>query len=67
MATIQTEVLEGAESALIRAWRREALERGGYDQQVAMKLAEHDEVDLHVAVDLLHRGCSQKLAARILL
>jgi hypothetical protein len=67
MATIQTEVLEGAESALIRGWRREALERGGYDQQVAMKLAEHDEVDLHVAVDLLHRGCSQKLAARILL
>jgi hypothetical protein len=67
MATIETEALEAGETALIRAWRLEALERGGYDQPLANELAEHGDVDLHLAVDLLRRGCSQELAAKILL
>jgi hypothetical protein len=67
MSTIETQAFEAGETATIRAWRLEALERGGYEQPLAMELAEHGEVDLHFAVDLLRRGCSQELAAQILL
>jgi len=67
MATIETEALAAGETALVRAWRLEALERAGYDQPLACELAERVEVDLHLAVDLLRRGCVQELAGKILL
>ncbi len=67
MTTIETEALAAGEIALVRAWRLEALERGGYDQPLASELAERCDVDLHLAVDLLRRGCVPELAARILL
>lgn len=47
-------------------WRQEALERGGYPVTAAMQLAENRDVDLHVALDLLKRGCSVDRALRIL-
>jgi hypothetical protein len=67
MATVESEAVEAAETAIVHAWRLEALERAGYDQPLSIELAERGEVDLHVAVDLLRRGCPQELAARILL
>jgi hypothetical protein len=67
MATIESEALEAGEAASIRAWRLAALERGGYESPLAGELAEQDGIDLHLAVDLLRRGCSQELAAKILL
>jgi hypothetical protein len=67
MTTIETEALAAGEIALVRAWRLEALERGGYEQPLASELAERIDVDLHLAVDLLRRGCLPDLAARILL
>jgi hypothetical protein len=64
MTTIETEALAAGEVALVRAWR---LERGGYEQPLASELAERSDIDLHLAVDLLRRGCAPELAAQILL
>ena len=50
----------------IERWRAEALERAGYDAPIAQELAARLDIDLHLATDLLHQGCSQELALRIL-
>lgn len=49
------------------AWRREQLARVGYPEPEALVLAYDADVDLHVAVDLVARGCPPSLAIRILL
>ena len=54
-------------AAEVRAWRFEALYRSGYESDAAVVLAANFEVDLHDAVDLIRRGCTPALAARILL
>ncbi len=54
-------------SDLIEAWRVEALERAGYLPSEAAEIAVRHDIDLHLAVDLLARGCSSDLAVRILL
>jgi hypothetical protein len=48
-------------------WRVEQLLRAGSDESSAVILAKRSHVDLHVAVDLLGRGCPPKLALEILL
>ena len=50
----------------VLSWRKETLERAGYDRDAAQRLAEAKHVDLHRAVDLL-KSCEQELALRILL
>jgi hypothetical protein len=50
----------------IWAWRVEQLERAGYSRPVAHRLADNGEVDLHVACDLLARGCPEPTAFAIL-
>jgi len=49
------------------AWRREQLRGAGYAEWDAEQLAEHVDVDLHVALDLVARGCPPSLAVQILL
>jgi hypothetical protein len=61
--TIQLE----SEIDVIERWRHEALWRAGYDAEAAVVLAASHDVDLHLAVSLLDRGCSQELALQILL
>lgn len=51
----------------VERWRQEELERAGYDRDLARRLAERADVDLHQAAELLEHGCSQELAAQILL
>jgi hypothetical protein len=51
----------------VLAWRMERLHQAGYSPLTAIRLAEHPEIDLHVAVDLLKNGCQPQLAVRILL
>lgn len=53
-------------SASLRQWRIEQLEDAGYPQEEAFLLARRLDVDLHEACDLLRKGCSVKLAVRIL-
>ena len=62
-------VEEECESELDRVvrWRREELERAGYEREFADILAAAVDVDLHVAVGLLERGCRQSVAVLILL
>jgi hypothetical protein len=55
------------EVELVEQWRLDSLERAGYDAESAAVLAASPEVDLHLAVSLLQRGCSVSLALQILL
>jgi hypothetical protein len=48
-------------------WRFEALRHAGYSAAAAAELACAPDVDLHVAVDLVARGCDHATALRILL
>jgi hypothetical protein len=56
-----------SELELVEHWRHEALARAGYDPEAATVLAASHDVDLHLAVELLRRGCSVELALQILL
>ncbi len=51
----------------VEEWRAEALKRAGYDRRAANTVAMRHDVDLHLAVDLLRRGCPQAVALEILL
>jgi hypothetical protein len=46
-------------------WRITRLQRAGYDEESAVRLA-RAPVDLHTAIDLLERGCPPELAVQIL-
>jgi hypothetical protein len=48
------------------AWRYDELRRAGYSERSALELAQDAEVDLHVATDLIRRGCPDETALRIL-
>jgi hypothetical protein len=52
---------------LVEQWRLDTLARAGYDVESAAVLAASPEVDLHLAVSLLQRGCTVALALQILL
>ena len=67
MTAAQFEELGELEAETVLRWRFEELLRGGYEAGEAMILASHVEVDLHVANDLVARGCPSKTAVRILL
>ena len=67
MTAAQFEDLHVDEAAEVLAWRFDALCRSGYDLDAAAVLAANVQIDLHEAVDLVTRGCSPDLAARILL
>lgn len=51
---------------LIYCWRMEQLLGAGYSRLCADALADDPRVDLHVACDLLARGCDERVAYRIL-
>ena len=65
MSTAETEIRD--ETSLVETWRAEQLEMAGYGARHAAELAIRHDVDLHVAVELISRGCDPELAVRILL
>jgi hypothetical protein len=65
MTTAETDIYE--ETELIEAWRAEALERAGYGAAAAAEISVRHDIDLHVATDLVQRGCPADLALQILL
>jgi hypothetical protein len=65
MTAAETEIRD--ETELVEAWRAEQLEHAGYGAAAAAKLATRPDVDLHVAVEMLARGCPAELALKILL
>jgi hypothetical protein len=50
----------------IRDWRRRVLHQAGFRDELAGRLANERDVDLHGLLDLVDRGCPPELAARIL-
>jgi hypothetical protein len=48
-------------------WRFSQLTRSGYGFDDAITLAARFDIDLHIAADLVSRGCPPRLALRILL
>ncbi|MDQ3778634.1 MAG: hypothetical protein M3310_07215 [Actinomycetota bacterium] len=67
MSQTELHVLEDTELDKIERWRTEELQRAGYGTRAAARLATRHDVDLHVAVELVARGCPPELATRILL
>jgi hypothetical protein len=67
MASTDLQTLVETESERIERWRAEELERAGYEPVPAAKIAVRHDIDLHLAVDLLSRGCPADTALRILL
>ena len=67
MTTANLTTLPELEIEQVERWRLESLERAGYDAESAVVLAASHEVDLHLAVSLLERGCSVTVALQILL
>jgi hypothetical protein len=51
----------------VRRWRLQELVRAGYEPCDALVLSGQPELDLHVAIDLVKRGCPPRTAVRILL
>ena len=67
MSVTEVRELEETESERVERWRAEELERAGYELCAAAVLAASPAVDLHLAVDLLTRGCPHDTAVQILL
>ena len=67
MSAAELDVYIETESERIQRWRAEELERAGYGPAEAVELAARPDVDLHLAVELLERGCPAGTALRILL
>lgn len=67
MKTAQFEQLSSGEGARVLRWRFDSCVRAGYSERQALILAHTIEADLHLAVELLRRGCSPETALRILL
>lgn len=67
MASTELQTFFQTESERIERWRAEELERAGYEPSSAAMIAVRADIDLHLAVDLLGRGCPPDLALKILL
>jgi hypothetical protein len=50
----------------VTSWRVERLLAAGYDAEASLVLALDRDVDLHLAVSLLERGCPADTALQIL-
>ena len=67
MQTAEKENVRTSETERVYSWRVEQSRRAGYPARAASKLARHRDVDLHLAIELLDRGCRPALAIQILL
>ena len=67
MSAAELDLHVESESKRIERWRVKELVRAGYGDEEAHELAERHDVDLHLAVGLLERGCPPATALRILL
>ena len=66
MSVVETHIQETEDERVAR-WRLEQLTRAGYEETAALVLADLVDIDLHLAVDLVRRGCPSDTALRILL
>jgi len=67
MPTADLSPTQLTEQELVERWRAEELERAGFGPSDARAIAARPDIDLHVAIELLLKGCSPELAKQILL
>jgi hypothetical protein len=67
MTAARLEEFETLEHDAIRRWRFEQLVRAGFDDEDAIELAFHLDIDLHFLTSLVRRGCPSGTALRIAL
>src|SRR5437879_12583939 len=67
MAAAQFEALEASEVDAVRRWRFDQLVRAGYEDEDAIELAFHLDVDLHLLRRLVRTGCPSGTAVRVAL
>jgi hypothetical protein len=67
MPETEIQILKETELEQIELWRTEELERAGYGQRAAVRIATRHDIDLHFAIQLVERGCPPDLALKILL
>ena len=67
MTAAQSEAFWASEVDAVRYWRFEELVRAGYEDEDAIELAFHLDIDLHWAMNLVRRGCPSSTALRIAL
>jgi hypothetical protein len=67
MTAAEADLQDVTEFERVQAWRAEELERAGYAPAAAAKLAARQDVDLHLAIDLVRQGCPHEVALSILL
>jgi hypothetical protein len=75
-ASIARSILDGSrvdadlahlsEPERVLCWRFARLERAGYSEEESAMLALRNDIDLHVATDLMLHGCPRETALRIL-
>lgn len=66
MTAAEFELLDETEAEQVLRWRLAELERSGYAWDDALMLAVRPEIDLHLATELLRKGCPPETALRIL-
>ena len=69
MSETTTQTLEPFidERSKVESWRLHILIEAGYPLPIAERIAVNEAVDLHVACEMLGRGCKAETAAEILL
>ena len=67
MSTTEVQEHIETENERVSRWRAEELERAGFGPADAAAIAARSDIDLHVAIELLLKGCSPELAKQILL
>ena len=67
MTAAQFELLADVEADEVLRWRFGLLVRAGYEDCEAIVIASNTAIDVHVAEDLVRRGCPSGTALRILL
>jgi hypothetical protein len=66
MSAVEPQVRQTSPDEVGR-WRLKELLRAGYTWDQGVMLACRPEIDLHLAIDLLRKGCPRATALRILL
>ena len=67
MSATEIHVVTDTERERVERWRAEELIRAGFDRSAARALAARHDIDLHVAVELIERGCPHETAIDILI
>ena len=67
MTAAELQLIPETETERVESWRAEELVRGGYEPSDAIALAGRHDIDLHLAIELIRRGCPYELAIEILI